>query len=179
MSSEADFVLDYSQALRAIGQALEPSKPRAFDIVSYGGSYLVRQLTAKKKRNLFTVLQRWKDYNLGSAGPSKPFMNVETLYSLEDLQILDEQGKAKRRDARGMPDPFSLSTLLRAVGDFINHKGRFIFASSRDGRIIVLYEPPQGLRKVEEYETSSFYDIWVSMYLRRSQRASAGFRFER
>ncbi len=176
VSSEADPAVDYSQALRAIGQVLEPSKPRSFDIVCYGDSYLVRYLSEKKKNNLFTLLEKWKEHNLAAAAPSKPFMNVEALYSLQDLQIIDDQGKAKRRDSRGMPDPFSLSTLLRAIGDFVNHKGRLIFASSRECRFVVLYETPQGLRQVDEYETSSFYDIWVSMYLRRSQRVSTGLR---
>lgn len=172
-SEATDPSVDYSQALRAIGQVLERSKPRAFDVVCYGESYLVRCLTGQKKKSLLILLQRWREHNLPRAGPgSKPFMNVELLYFGKDIQEIDKKGKAKRGPSYGMPDPFSLSTLLRGVGDLVKSKGRFILASNRDRHIVVIYETSQGLRKAEEYETSSFYDIWVSMYLRRSQRAS-------
>jgi hypothetical protein len=99
-------------------------------------------------------------------------MNVELLYSLKDIQGLDEQGKAKRRDPHAMPDPFSLSSILRATGDFVNRKGRFLLGSSRDHHVLVLYETPEGLRKMEEYQQSWFYDFWVAMYLKRKEKAS-------
>ena len=32
----------------------------------------------------------------------------------------------------------------------------------------------QGVRKLEEYQLSSFYDSWVQMYIRRKQKSPSG-----
>lgn len=43
-------------------------------------------------------------------------MNVEFLYSLDELDRQDEERKEPRSDADAVSDPYSLSNTLRAVG---------------------------------------------------------------
>ncbi|HEU4342594.1 MAG TPA: hypothetical protein VFU31_13585 [Candidatus Binatia bacterium] len=165
--------VDYSQTLRVIGQVLESFKAESFDIVCHGDAYLVRCLTKHRNRGLSKLLRRWKEQHLPRGGfGAKPFMNVELLYSLNDIKGLDAQGKAKRRDPHGMPDPFGLSSILRAAGEFVNRKGRLLLGSSRDQHVLVLYETPEGVRKMEEYQQSWFYDFCVGMYLKRKEKLS-------
>jgi hypothetical protein len=164
-------VLDYAQTLRVVGQVLEAVDAEAYDVVRHANRYLVRCKTKQSQRpGLSLALRMWRrTLSLGGVG-RRPSMNVETLYTLADILRLDEKGKEKRRDPRGNPDPFSVSSVLRATGDFINRKGncRLLLVSSRDHRsVAVLFETPQGVRKVEEYSLSSFYEYWVEMYVRR------------
>ncbi len=121
--------MNYSRILRVIGQKLEPLRPETYEVVSYGNCYLVRcrvkedsqgkKEKEKKVRGLAAFLRLWRapenltareNPNEGSS------MNVEFLYSLEELNHEDEEHKEPRRDPNAMPDPYSLSNTLRAVG---------------------------------------------------------------
>jgi hypothetical protein len=64
---------------------------------------------------------------------------VEFLYSLEELNRHDEERKEPRRDPNAMPDPYSLSNTLRAVGEFLDRKpeAKLLFASNRDQEIVL------------------------------------------
>jgi hypothetical protein len=171
-------LLDYSQTLRVIGQALESFEAQAFDIVCYGNCYLVRCLTKQGQKTwgaLPKILRIWKteDRQFTGLRPWPP-MNVELLYSLNDIDVLDLEGKAKRSDPKGMPDPYSVSNILRSVGGDIADKGkvRLLLTSSHNHRVVTLYETAQGVRRLEEYELSSFYDLWVKTYVKKRQERS-------
>lgn len=164
-------VLDYAQTLRVVGQVLESFNAEAYDVVRHGNHYLVRcRMKQSKIRGLSSILLMWRRQNLPHTGPGqRPSMNTELLYTLQDIQRIDEQGKEKRRDPRGNPDPFSLPSILRATGDFLDRKGncRLLLVSSHNRHVVVLFETPQGVRKVEDYQLSSFYEFWVGMYVKR------------
>lgn len=168
--------LDYSQTLRVIGQALESLKPEAFDTVCYHSCYLVRcrtRQTEKKLRDLARILRVWKHENPRPAGfGERPSMNLELLYTLKDIQLLEEQGKSRQCDPRGIPDPFSLSNILRAVGWFLNRKSgcRLLLVSSHGHQIGVVYETSHGVRRADEYTTFALYDFWVKMYTKKMRR---------
>src|SRR6266508_1167582 len=98
-------LMNYSTILRVIGQALDPLRPQTYEVVSYGDCYLVRcrvkedaktKKEEKKTRGLTAFLRLWRE-------PENPAirenpadgtsMNVELLYSLEELKRLDEERK--------------------------------------------------------------------------------------
>src|SRR5262245_23328380 len=127
--------MNYSSILRVIGQKLEPLRPETYEVVCYGNCYLVRcrvkqnsqanKEEEKKVRGLTAFLRLWRE----PASPSideKPndgsSMNVEFLYSVEELTSQDEELKEPRRDANATPDPYSLSNTLRTVGAFLDRK---------------------------------------------------------
>lgn len=98
-------------------------------------------------------------------------MNVEFFYDLEDIKHLDEERKASRSDPKAMPDPYSLSYTLSAVGELVDRKpnARLLFASNRgqEGqKIVTLYETERG-RTLEEYPISGLYDLWVQQYMKK------------
>jgi hypothetical protein len=70
-----------------------------------------------------------------------------------------------------MPDPYSLSNTLRAVGAFLDRKSdiKLLFASNRGQEVAILYETRHGVRNLEEYPISTLYEFWVKEYAKESE----------
>jgi len=70
-----------------------------------------------------------------------------------------------------MPDPYSLSNILRAVGAFLDRKPdiKLLFASNHGQEIVILYETNHGARNLEEYPISGIYEFWVKEYVKRKK----------
>jgi hypothetical protein len=98
-------------------------------------------------------------------------MHAEFLYSLEELNRQDEERKEPRRDLNAMPDPYSLSNTLRAVGEFLDGKPdvKLLFASNHGQDVVILYETKGGVRNLEEYPISMLYDLAVKKYVTRKK----------
>ena len=176
--------MNYSRILRVVGQKLEPLRPETYEVVSYGNCYLVRcrvkgdsqgkKEEEKKVRGLAAFLRLWREpenltvHENPNEGTS---MNVEFLYSLEELSHEDEEHKEPRRDPNAMPDPYSLSNILRAVGAFLDRKSdiKLLFASNHGQEIVILYETKGGVRNLEEYPISTLYEFWVKEYVKRKK----------
>jgi hypothetical protein len=177
--------MNYSKILRVIGQALEPLRPETYEVVCYGDYYLVRcrvkensedkkKQAEKKVRGLAAFLRLWREPENPSIGENpneSTSMNVEFLYSLEELNHEDEEQKEPRRDPNAMPDPYSLSNTLRAVGAFLDRKSdiKLLFASNHGQEIVILYETKGGVRSLEEYPISTLYEFWVKEYVKRKK----------
>jgi hypothetical protein len=168
--------IDYSNTLRAIGQVLEKFHAQAYDIVCYDNCYLVRYQTQERQRKVKSFpnfLRLWRDeVEPNAGGPNRrPPMNVELIYTSKDIERLDEQEKAGRRVAKGMPNPHSISNLLRGAGKTVDAKknSRLLLASNHDHTVVVIYQTPNGARKVEEHPVSELYDAWVQTYLKRKE----------
>ncbi len=179
--------MNYSTILRVIGQVLEPLRPEAYEVVCYGDSYLLRcrvkedaankKEEEKKIRRLPAFLRLWREEEKPprqETPDQKTFMNVEFLYYLEDLNRLSEDRKAARPDPDAMPDPYSLSYTLGAVGELLDRKpnARLLFASNRgqEGQeIVTLYETGRGIRTLEQHPISGLYDLWVSRYVKKKR----------
>jgi hypothetical protein len=175
-------LMNYSRILRVIGQVLEPLRPEAYEVVSYGNLYLVRcrvkQDEANKKeeekkiRRLPAFLRLWREEEKPRApeiSSQETRMNVEFLYSLQDIERLDEERRAPRRDPNAMPDPYSFSNTLRAVGEFLDRKtgAKLLFVSTSGQEIVILYETARGVRNIEEYSISMLYELWVKRYMKK------------
>jgi hypothetical protein len=176
--------MNYSTILRVIGQALEPLRPETYEVVCYADCYLVRcrvkedrqskKEEEKKIRGLAAFLRLWrepKDSTLGDKPVEGVSMNVEFLYSVEELKRQDEERKRPRHDSHAMPEPYSHSNTLRAVGEFLDRKpdAKLLFASNRGQDVVILYETTAGVRKLEEYPISTLYDFSVKRYVKRKK----------
>ncbi len=176
--------MNYSRILRVIGQTLEPLRPETYEVVCYGNCYLVRcrvkedrqgkKQEEKKVRGLAAFLRLWREPEnprLGGNTNEGTSMNVEFLYSMEELNRQDEERKEPRRDPNAMPDPYSFSNTLRAVGEFLDRKpdAKLLFASNRGQEVVILYETERGVRNLEEYPISTLYEFWVKEYVKRKK----------
>ena len=174
--------MNYSMILRVIGQRLEPLRPETYEVVCYGNSYLVRCRVKeddrgkkeKKVKGLASFLRLWREHEtpvIREKANVETFMNVEFLYSLEELNRQDEERKEPRGDPNTMPDLYTISNTLRAVGEFLDHKpdAKLLFVSNRAQQVVILYETKRGARNLEEFPISTLYDFGVKEYLRRKK----------
>jgi hypothetical protein len=133
--------------LRTIGQALEALHLKVFDLLNKERYYLVR----------------------GGTGTSSS-MDIVVRYTLEDIDQLDREAKARRRHLHGMPDLYSLSHMLRVVGSIVDHRGGRLLEVSRQGPwVTIQYETEHGRKKKERRPDSSIYDLCLRMYLHRER----------
>ncbi|MCZ6625036.1 MAG: hypothetical protein O7B35_12525 [Deltaproteobacteria bacterium] len=176
---------DYAQPLRTMGQDLEVLRVEAFEIESVGNDYIIRGRTevppleespshAFKKSGLRAVWGRFRGRYSEQKEPTAhqpSSVGLELHYTPEDIERLEREGQARRRDPNRMPNAHSTSQLLRAVGAYVDHKGaRLLAVSWRDQSVSIVYETAQGRRELDVFRLDSMYDFWVRMYLRRVDR---------
>jgi hypothetical protein len=142
---------EYAKDLRAIGQNLEELGLKAFDIKSEEKGYVVQ-------------------------GYREAFEPVELRFTAADIKLLDRQRQGMRSDPFRMPEFTNLSQLLRAIGDYLEHKdGRLLGISKQSGSVplfTIQYETAQRLHKEEEYLASELYDLCLRMYKQRKSETT-------
>jgi hypothetical protein len=101
----------YASILRCVGQSLETMQLKALEIKTHGDDL---------------VVQAW---NRGTSMA----MDLEKVYSPEDIRALDTEGRAKRKGFTGPPDLLSLSQVLRLAGNYVDRMaGRLLRVSWQD-----------------------------------------------
>ena len=178
---------DYSRHLRAIGQDLENLHLSAFNLECTGNAYLVwvrsddqsesnnplfrisRNRLQKLWRNKISprVLGQEEPYKLSSAETGRRLR-----YSVAELDRIEREQRARRRQQSGMADGHSLSQLLRTIGDLAGQKNeRLLGVSWQELSVSMVVETPEGRKEIDVYRPDNLYDQWVKMYLRRDNRA--------
>jgi hypothetical protein len=103
--------LRYASILRCIGQTLESMQLKGLEIKTHGEDW---------------VVQAW------TRGTSMA-MDLEKIYSPDDVRALDVEGRAKRRGSSEPPDLLSLSQILRLAGNYVDRmRGRLLRVSWQD-----------------------------------------------
>ncbi len=156
-------VINYSKALRAIGQDLEIRDIKSLDLRYRDNNYIVQ---------------------CGYQPPPSP-IPVTLHYSSEDVDRLDREGQQKRRASPGGTELLTLSHLLKGIGGYLEkRKARLLRISNNDSRgsagvFTIEYETAGGERVVEERSVSSIYDLCVNMYRQREKNPSAADKYRR
>ncbi len=146
----------YAKPLRAIGQALEKLHLQKFELESDCNDYIVRSMVEVSDQ---------VDHDTPS------YKTLELRYTPEDLNRLESEGQAKRRDPNQMPNSRSTSQVLRATGAYINDRSsRFMGVIWQNQSMRIMYETTLGNQEVDEIKVSSMYDFWMRMYLHRDKR---------
>ncbi|MGH7830296.1 MAG: hypothetical protein ACREP8_08960 [Candidatus Binatia bacterium] len=175
----------YAMKLRSIGQALEMLHLESFELESDGSDCLVRGVfdptsygelpEGRQQGPLPGIWRRLRRQDHAQTGFSPvPWSSVvlELRYTPEEIERLEREGQARRRDPHGTPDADSLSQLLRAVGAYLDRKGVQLLGVSRKGQFVTIrYQTVPSNRHEEELTPSYLRDLWRSMYLRRGPRA--------
>jgi|SRR5919109_5052635 hypothetical protein len=172
---------NYTQALRAIGQALELLKVESFDMEPQGEDFLVwgnapipePTSVEDRLRLIWGALPRQKDLEAGSTPTTKPvtLTRLDLRYTPRDVDRLEQEGQAKRMNSRAIADAGSLSQLLRTVGAYVGQKrARLLKISWNGASIVLIYETSSQRLANEELTVSDLYDVWVRMYMKRADR---------
>lgn len=103
--------LRYASVLRCVGQSLEAMQLKALEIKTHGDDLIV---------------QAW---NRGTSMA----MDLEKVYSPEEVRALEAEGRAKRKGLSEPPDLLSLSQILRLAGNYVDRMaGRLVRVSWQD-----------------------------------------------
>jgi hypothetical protein len=168
----------YARKLRTIGHALEKYRVVTCDIAVENDIYMVkgRALPAKKARQGLSQLVR-KLFVKASTSPCPDIITnrIELRYSMADIRALDTQVRDRRSAAPEVADPLSMSQLLRVIGGFMDKRAdEELLGVSIDDRWVTITHVSRDNRLLKTiHDIEYFYDLWVKMYLQRSNRLCA------
>jgi hypothetical protein len=172
----------YAHELRAVGQALESRHVYSLDLELEGGLYVVRgkvKASSYAESSLSAFIQDLIS-GVGSAltgNPRRSMYEIDLSYDPKDIKDLDSKGRAQRRNPNQNPDPYSLAQKLRGIGSFLDYQPETTLArvSVEDRWVTVRYLTANGRMEEAKQDVAYFYEYWVKMYLRRSQRPADAF----
>ena len=155
--------LSYAQSLRAIGQALEAFRLKAFELHKNGPEYILHVGVSESAGKLRAITAKLSGY-VG---------HFKIPITSSAIDCLDVEGRSRRRSASDGPTA-NLSLSLRALGDFLDEKQAVTFSIAWSPHsVMVQYQTPNGSHRVQDFTTENLYDravhkLGVQMYLRRS-----------
>ena len=94
-------------------------------------------------------------------------------YSITDLLDSETEGRERRKQSSQMPDPYSISQILRGIGCFLDKRegSRLLGVTVKDRWVAIDYVTADGREQKETQDFEYFYDYWVKMYMQRSNRS--------
>jgi hypothetical protein len=107
----------------------------------------------------------------GTAAASRSF---QLRYTAKDIDFMEREGVAKRRNARGTPDFLSLSHILRTAAAQVEKKsGQLIkisrhFQSEDTQSLVIKFKSYNGEECQEEYVGADIYNLCVHWYKQRT-----------
>jgi len=166
---------DFAKDLRALGQALEKFQFSDFDLELKSGLYVVtgRAVTTERIKVSFSrFLRELFRGTMPRTTITYAQDRMDLTFSPREIHQFDERGKGKRQDPNKMPDPYSISQILRGAGSYLDNRdaARFSAISLRGKWVTVAYESVDGRLEQAKQDLEYFYDYWVKMYMRRSNR---------
>jgi hypothetical protein len=166
----------FAHQLRALGQALEKFSFSAFDLQLRTGTYLVTGTAISNEPVKFSFSRFVRELLRGSTARTTVTCSanqIDLRFSPKEIEGFELSGKINRKTPDKMPDPYSISQILRGAGSFLdNHCVTELVGISLKGRwVTVSYQTAEGRLEQAKQDLEYFYDYWVKMYLRRSNRA--------
>ena len=173
-ASQAD-KFSYARILRTIGHALESHHVVTCDLTVDDQTYTIKGTalpSEDRPRGLFRSVR--KLFVKASASPRPDFFTnrIELRYSLGDIQAMDAQVRDRRSASPEVPDPLSMSQLLRVIGGFMDNRAdEELLGVWIDDRWVTITHVSRDYRLLKtSHDIEYFYDLWVKMYLQRSNR---------
>ncbi|HEX5606611.1 MAG TPA: hypothetical protein VFY96_08860 [Candidatus Binatia bacterium] len=167
--------INFARQLRALGQALERFSFSAFEIEVENGIYSVvaKASATERKRTLSVFSAIGGFFRRSHATRTGPDRQVDLRFTPEEIEKFDLHGRSRRQDAGKTPDPYSISQLLRGAGCYLDNRNvsERVTISFAGRWITIRYETPDKQAANARHDLEYFYDCWVQMYLRRSNRA--------
>ena len=159
----------HAKCLRAIGQDLEIKRVSQFSLKSSDDGYLL-SLPLRVTKGAASMGAEGDDETSPKVSPREP---IEFLYTLDAIERLDEMGRTKRGMGNGMPDFFSLSQCLRALGTVIDSKRGQLLQIDRQAQMnatpsfSIQYQTSTGELVREDHTLPNLYDCSVHLYKTR------------
>jgi hypothetical protein len=168
---------EFAKELRALGQAIEKFSFSAFDLQIESGIYVVTGRAIVPPESVRFSFSRFVRELLRGSDPTATLTTkagqIDLRFTLEEIERFDVRGRVKREDASKMPDPYSVSQILRGAGSYLDNRDAtsLVGITLKDRWVTVNYQTAEGRLAQAKQDLEYFYDYWVKMYMRRSNRA--------
>ena len=142
----------YARDLRVVGQLLERRQITSADLVCVADAYIIRgiqRLTGDSRfRAYFSrrFMTRVHAILHGDFRRSLPSGVIDLRYDLEEIVKLDYLARCKRSKISPLPDPYSLSHMLRSAGAYLDGRkdSSLIGISLQDRWVTIRFETAEG-----------------------------------
>ena len=168
----------YARTLRTIGHALEKHHVVRCDIAIEKDTFTIngRLLPERNAPNGWFGQVRGL-FVRDKQDPRADLITNRILlrYTMADIRAMEAQVRDRRSAAPEIPDPLSMSQLLRVIGGFMDKRlGEELLGLWIDDRRVTITHVSGDNRLLKTtQDIEYFYDLWVKMYLRRASRAGA------
>ncbi len=168
----------YARDLRVVGQLLDRRQITSAELVCVADAYIIRGIQKPNgdsrffgyfSRRFMTGLQAilHSDFR-------RPLRSgvINLRYDLAEIVKADYLARCKRSDISPLPDPYSLSHILRSAGAYLDGRknSSLIGISLQDAWVTIRFETAEGNPEEAKQNRQHFYDYWVKMYLRRASQ---------
>ena len=163
----------YAQTLRALGHALENHRFAGFEIRAEFDTFVIKGSVAPPKRtkpSIFRSLQVL--FSKPGATARQATDEIELRYSVSEIQSLHARVRGQRSEFPDLPDPHSLSQLLRGIGCYLDKRinDKLVGVVVKDRWVTIMHRSRDGQLLKTRQDIEYFYNFWVKMYLHRSSR---------
>ena len=168
----------YARDLRVVGQLLDRRQITSADLVCVADAYIIRGIQkAIGDSSFFGYFARRFMTGLHAVvrGDFRRTLRsgvINLRYDLEEIINLDYLARCNRSDISRLPDPYSLSHILRSAGAYLDGRrnSSLIGISLQDAWVTIRFETAEGKPEEAKQNRQHFYDYWVKMYLRRASQ---------
>lgn len=168
---------EFAKELRALGQAIEKFSFSAFDLQIDSGIYVVTGRAIIPSESVRFSFSRFvRELLLRGSDPTASVTTeagqIDLRFTPEEVEKFDVRGRVKRQDAGKMPDPYSVSQILRGAGSYLDNRDAtsLVGITLKDRWVTVSYQTAEGRLEQAKQDLEYFYNYWVKMYMRRSNR---------
>jgi hypothetical protein len=153
----------YRRQLRSIGQSLEAQRINVFELTWRGDRFIVKG-EPEKETSLLAALRQWQQRRRSEG------LNASLTFTPQDIEELDRQGRARRRQPNRLPDFYSLPNTLRTVGYYLEFRGsELLELQKRQLSLTLLLRNKDGHPEMEERTIASFYDLFLKLHSQRGK----------
>lgn len=153
----------YDKDLRAIGQALEIRGITTFELKSLLGHYAVHS-AGERPASVMASVRRWLQGGEKEGSDS-------IIYTTQDIERIDQDGKQRRVRAGRLPDFYSLSNTLRTLGGYLSSKdAQLLELNIRPLTVTLLYQNKDGHPQMEDRTIASFFNVFTEMHGKRGRK---------
>jgi hypothetical protein len=153
----------YRRQLRSIGQSLEAQRINIFELTCHGDRFVVKG-EPEKETSMLAALRHWQQRRRSEG------LNASLTYTNQDIEQLDRQGRALRKQPNRLPDFYSLPNTLRTVGYYLEFKGSELLELQKHQlSLTLLCRNKDGHPELEERSIASFYDLFLKLHSQRGK----------
>ena len=161
-----DTSTSYGQQLRSLGQYLEAQRINIFELTCRRERFVIKG-EPEKETSLLAALRQWQQRRRSEG------LNGALTFTRNDLDQLERQGRAQRKQSNRLPDFYSLPNALRTVGQYLELKGaELLELQKRQLSLTVLSRNNDGHPQMEERSLASFYDLFLKLHDKRGKTPS-------